>query len=211
MRIAVVTCDAYRDAWPAFHFLFRKFWPDCPYPVTTYSDSGSKSWTEVAVECANDGEDPVMVFQEDFFLTHPVEIPLIEQALDCIRRENIGAVRLFPCPGYTGPGNEPFGIINRNEPYRTSLQVTIWRPEYLHEIAEHCGGTRAADFELGGNAYASKDLRQDVMAFRRDLYPFPIQYICSAITRGKWEPAAKTLCDSFGIEMDWSHRGFNAA
>mgnify|MGYP000386006003 FL=1 len=31
--ILVVSCDAYKDLWPAyFHSLF-KYWPDCPYQI----------------------------------------------------------------------------------------------------------------------------------------------------------------------------------
>ena len=33
LAIVVSSCDKFFDAWRPFAFFFRKFWPDCPFPV----------------------------------------------------------------------------------------------------------------------------------------------------------------------------------
>jgi hypothetical protein len=227
MRIAVVSCWNYRDCWPAFFAFFRKFWPDCPYPITLVVDRVDDdgpipdnvgiavfggSWTENVEAYASAFDDsPILLMQEDFWLSHPVEPELIREGLERLETApNVGAVRLYPCPG-ADPGAGNYGAIDRSEKYRTSCQATIWKPDYLRQIAEASPGGRASDFEIQGGPYASKLLPQDVLAFRREIHPWPVQYCCTAIRTGRWEPEAKALAELHGIPVDWSHRGFNAA
>lgn len=33
VAVVVASCDAYADLWEPFFRLFRRYWPDCPYPV----------------------------------------------------------------------------------------------------------------------------------------------------------------------------------
>lgn len=221
MKIAVVSCHAYRDAWQAFFKLFFKFWLDCEHKVYLVTDHDhveiegvlsfihrSSSWSEIVASFARTHPDePILLLQEDFFLKEPVRKNLVDEALNCFGDSQIGAVRLYPCPGSDmEDGTENFGFVSRDAQYRTSCQATIWRPEYLAEIAEHSRGF-AADFEIGGGRYAAKSLPLEVMAFRRERLPRPIEYLCTAIVRGRWLPEAKVLCDENGIVMDWS-RGF---
>lgn len=151
-----------------------------------------------------------MVFQEDFFLNAPVNQPLIDHALKLMERDNVGAVRLYPCPGANEEIGDPyFGRVTRHTAYRTSCQATIWKPGYLHAIASRFN--TPSEFELQGSAWASSHLPAEVLAFKRDVQPWPIEYLCSAIGRGLWSQDAKKLCDTHGIEVDWSFRGFQPA
>ncbi len=228
MRIAVVSCWSYRDCWGPFFAFFRKFWPDCQYPIALIVDrienddaipdevesvvEFGESWTgNVAAYAATFDESPILLMQEDFWLSHPVESALILEGIERLENgPNVGAVRLYPCPG-ADPGSGNYGLIDRREKYRTSCQASIWRPDYLRQIAEASPGGRASDFELQGGPHASNSLPQDVLAFRRDIHPWPIQYCCTAIRTGRWEPEAKALAELHRIPVDWSHRGFNAA
>lgn len=211
VRIVVVTCDQYRDALPGLHGTLAHFWPDCPYPITVVSDSSGSpnSWCgTVSKICDQFSDDLILLLMEDFWLTHPVEPALIQRAIGLFQFENVGAVRLFPCPGAgETTGDEFFGLVERWEAYRISCQATIWRPEFLREICR-AGEGSAAGFEIDGSNYAAEYLKPDVMAFRIGLYPWPIQYICSAITRGRWERSAQQLCEKLGIAVDWSQRAF---
>lgn len=226
MRIAVVSCNAYRDAWKPFFVLLRKFWPNCPYEVVLLVDGepvnpgsiqyggagpdtlyvrSSQSWSHLVGCFASENSQPILLLQEDFLFSHPVQPQLVRLALENLKRPGIGAVRLMPCPGSDmEEGDKHFGMVSRDMLYRTSCQATIWDPRYLQDIADNAGGPRACDFEMDGAKHAREVLKPEVMAARRDVYPWAIQYVVTAIVRGKWIPEAKTLCDEHGIEVDWS-------
>lgn len=222
MRIVVASCDAYRDVWPAFFQLFEKFWPNREYftdlLVDHWSDASAVpsgvalmsfggNWCQrLAQRAASCPEDEILLLQEDFLLTAPVNVVLIEEALTLLEdNPKLGAIRIYPCPG-ARPGFGEFGYIERSEAYRTSLQATIWRTGYLHAIAEHSPSGSASDFEIEGGAYAAT-LPQEVMAFREGRLPRPLEYLCTGVVRGKFLPDVKKLCEENGIEMDYS-RGF---
>lgn len=220
-----MSCCAYRDTWSPFFALLRTFWRECPYPLWLLTDHVSPShipfpeninihtygdgvsWTAGLADGAWwTGSDPILLMQDDFYLTDRVRPELIERALEQLEIQKAGGVRLYPCPGATADYGDPhFGIVDRGTPYRTSCQATIWNPDYLRDIALHAKGT-PADFEIKGSRYASDHLPQEMLAFKREVAPWPLQYLCSAISRGRWNPDAKRLCEEFGIEADWSKR-----
>ena len=231
MRIAVISCWKYRDAWRSFLDLMCKFWPDRPYNAVLITDeyednrefiegldtppvflTRGKSWCQGLAEFCSQTSEPFLLMQEDFLLNAPVRQELVERGLKILERDNVGAVRLYPCPGSTesiSSENPYYGRVARHTRYRTSCQATIWKPEYLHAIASRFN--TPAEFEIDGSAWASQHLPAEVWAFKREVKPWPMEYLCSAIGRGLWSQDAKKLCDLHGIEVDWSMRGFQDA
>lgn len=208
MRIAVITCEAYRDAWKPFIALFAKFWPDCPYDLHFESDPLRESWCHVVLRVARQSDEPVLILQEDFFFSAPVEQSLIEHGLCLLTTENAGCVRLYPCPGGTEDIGDPYyAAIPRGATHRISCMAAIWNPAYLYEITRHAMWTtaEAGDFENLGTPY-SHQRPEPVLAFKRELKPWPMDYLASAISRGLWNPDAIRLCDQYGIELDRSMR-----
>lgn len=219
MQIIVMSCWKYRDTWKPFFSLFYKFWPDCKYPVVLITDQAKGfsranvqvaeypglSWCRMLFENVLRSDGPILMFQDDFFLSGPVHSHLIEYAIDQLHTRGAGSVRLYPCPGAEADYGDPyFGIVPHHTRYRTSCQATIWRPAYLAQIAAR--GETPMDFELLGSVFASTNLPDEVLAFKREVQPWPLEYLCSAIDRGKWNPDAKTLCEKHGILADWSLR-----
>lgn len=227
MRIVVLSCHAYRDTWKPFFSLFRKFWPNCRYPIHLVSDSieesdeicgiqpfptGTANWcTSFSMFAEDYSEDPILMLQDDFFLTRPVNSELVQRGLS-LMNGHIGAVRLYPCPGaeMDSEGTEYFGTIPHGFPYRVSCQASLWNPGFIRDICAQDRVVSARDFELNGGPWADQHSPFEVLAFRRDITPWPLEYLCSAISRGKWDPDAKRLCDLHGIDVDWS-RGFITA
>lgn len=206
--------------------LLEKFWPECPYAKCLITDlpySGCRfegfdgvsnfvypsdmSWSQILASFAKVGtENEICLFQEDFFLNAPVQQHLIEHALEQMKERNAGCVRLYPCPGGEVEYGDPyFAIVPRGAPYRVSCQASIYRPDYLHKIASRFN--TPAEFELQGTPF-SDTLSEEVLAFKREVTPYPLSYLVSAVTRGKWEPAAMELCNLHGISVDWSQRPF---
>lgn len=209
MRIAVITCAKYKDAHAPFLALFAKFWPDCPYDLQMWSDEPGEPWCSVVMRCASAWSDqPILMLMEDFYLTAPVEISLVQHGLFQLCNEKAGCVRLYPCPGGIEEYGDPlYAIVPRGTTARVSCQAGIWNPEFLHDVARGAMSTtgEAGDFENLGTPYA-EGLDAPVLAFKRELQPWPMQYLASAISRGEWDPNAIRLCAEHGIPMDRSQR-----
>ena len=89
--IIVNTCDAYCDIWGAFYTQFKRYWPDCRYPVVLNSESKNDdscmpgwqimnapsqdiSWTarlRNVVERVS--SEYILIMLDDFFLTDYVD------------------------------------------------------------------------------------------------------------------------------------------
>lgn len=220
MILAVASCYNYRDTWRPFFALLEKFWPDCPYRLWLLTDrfesfgfpyvnsfSAKGDWCSILHEFAERSSEEILLMQDDFFITAPVKHSLIEHGLKQMAAKHAACVRLYPCPGADEDcGDKYYGLINLNQPYLVSCQAAIWDASYLAKITQNCGST-AADFEIMGSNVA-RTLQRVSLAFKRDMTPWPLEYICSGISRGLWNPDTKRLCDSHGIEVDWSMRSF---
>ena len=236
MQLAVASCWAYRDAWKPFFKLLAKFWPNHPPPtiitdmhdgevidattidgieylyeyvptqVQLFIGESAQTWCSLVADYAKQQTEPILLFQEDFFLTAPVNEAMISHACGLVQ-DGIACVRLYPCPGSDIPSVDPYyGFVSNEADYRISCQAAIWNPSYLNRIAAISMGS-AASFEISGTIYA-RTQNDIIMACKRDLQPWPLQYICSGISRGMWNPDSKRLCDLYGIENDWSMRPF---
>lgn len=207
MKIAVATCVKYHDAVKPFLALFRKFWPDCPYEVLVIDDRNNpgQSWCSVVHQFAANTTDPLtLLFQEDFFLNAQVQTKLIIEAQLQLEERGAAMVRLYPCPGSNVDyGHANWGYIDKRKPYPVSCQATIWKSRILAEITSHFN--TPAEFEIHGSQMAEQ-FDEPFLAFKREVKPWPLEYYCSAISRGKWEPAALEFCRANGISVDTSMR-----
>lgn len=232
MRIAVITCWAYRDAWNPFLELLDKFWPEHPWPVTIATDQMGSfrftskrqplvycaptsyrwPWCKVLEEFARTKHEPICLFQEDFWLVKPVDHAVVEHAEKLLAATGAGCVRLYPSPGGTVDIGDPyFAEVPRGTDYRISCHASVWDPRYLAHVAQGAAWTtgEAGDFENLGTPF-SNDLLPPVLAYKREL-DWPMDYLASAIRRGNWEPEAIDLCAKHGIELDRSMREVWAA
>lgn len=216
MRLAVISCAAYADAWWPLFQLLDKFWPAHPWPDLVTDEcpilgnyravayGKNQSWCSVLAQYAASINEPVLLFQEDFFPSMPFRDDLIDHGLLQMKKRHAAAVRLYPCPG----GDEDYGDlfyarVRAGAPYRISCQAAIWRPDYLEMIARKFD--TASRFEVEGSRL-SNELPDEILAFKRDKTPWPLEYLCSGITRGKWTQGAKNLCNQHGIDVDWTRR-----
>lgn len=210
MRIAVITCEAYRDAWHPFMQLFEKFWPGCPHPLSFYYDQfPGEQWCGVVERVARDSDDLILLMQEDHFLKSRVDSSVVEYAANLLLTRRAGCIRLYPCPGSDEEiGDELFGIVRKGTVGRISCQAAIWDPKFLNKVAvnSHWTTGEAGDFENLGSAYA-ETIDTEVLALKRETKePWPFDYICSGITRGLWNPDALKLFRENNIEFDLSMR-----
>lgn len=219
MDIVVASCVKYSDAWGPFVALFRRFWPSCPYRLILLTDGldrqwngdrvinlGADQWWSKNLEIGLSGlhSDHVLLMQEDFFLSGPVDEAFIHARMHLLQQDPaIVCFRLMPCPGSDISLDNDFGAIAQDAPYRVSCQAAIWRREFLCWLLSQ---TRdCADFELNGTKL-TRDLPETFLSVCRDRIPWPLPYLVSAISRGVWNPDAIALCQKFKIPIDLSKR-----
>jgi|GEM_PF-299859 len=146
--VLVVSCDRYRDLWKPFFALFRRYWPDCPFPV--YLGSNFASYPSERITSLQVGEDRswsrnlrfflenipsqyVLLLLEDFFLNRPVSTAAFLERLSAFDRLGGSMLRVYPKrgPNQKLSGSRSIGAIHRLTPYRVSAQAAIWNRQEL--------------------------------------------------------------------------------
>jgi hypothetical protein len=177
------------------------------------TDAGSgRQWLDLLADYVAKQNESILLMQEDFFISEPVHPELIQHAISLFDDERVGCVRLLPMPGGSVDIGDPFFRgMDLHDDYRISCQAAIWKPSYLGLIAKACPRKNPWRFELDGTEI-SRNMPQLILSFKREVQPWPMNYLCSAITKGQWEPTAKALCDREGIsDVDWTRRKFRSA
>ena len=221
LAVIVVSCDLYSDVWKPFFTLFFKYWNDCPfclyltsnflqYPdsrVKTINLENDENWSSSLKKALKKiNENYVMIILEDFLITHYVDTRQIKELWQYMLEKNAACLRLFPCPGpdKSCKDNPNVGLIVKGAPYRSSTMVAIWDKEILLTLLQN--GETAWEFELKGTK-RTNNLDRPFLSVINSNDP-PIQYICSAIIRGKWIPELPAFFKKEGIHIDFSQRGF---
>jgi hypothetical protein len=220
--VLVSSCDAFFDAWRPFAFFFRKHWPDCPWrvylivneldvhsdwltPIRVGRDRGWADNLRVALDRID--ADHLLYFQEDYFLTAPVNAErlaadcefCVERGVDhlCLKELPLPEVATWP----RADSREDLAIIPAESPWRTRLQVALWRRTALLDALRP--GESAWDFEARGSARTRAGL---ALTYTNADDP-PLPYLASAIVRSLWTPDALRLCSENGVEITPRFRG----
>lgn len=222
MKVAVMSCWAYRDAWFPFFSLVKKYCPDyndlwlvtdrfeqaaidqLPVKISVYEAGPRTTWCQQLSWFAKTCNEPFIMYLEDFFPTTPPVMPLIEHGVKLMSDRGAGCVRLYPCPGSDEEiGDEFYGGVSWKASYRISTMTAIWNPEFIQKIANR--NSSPWEFELRGTEM-TRSMQTPILAFKRDVKPWPVEYICTGITRGLWTPSAKQFLEREGIKADYTLR-----
>jgi len=220
MDVAVVvsSCDQYRDAWAPFFYFFRKYWPDCPWPVYLITNYGvyrdrsvtclalgrDRSWADNLLLALDRVAAPhIVYFQEDYFFTRPVQTDALAQDVDFCRRSNAAYLGLFarPAPEENSFRNNPrIGRLAPEARLRVSLQAAVWDVNKLRSL------TRPGESAWAMERYGSDRSRQLLFLRMNSFETAPLDYFHTAIVRGAWDPLAVQMCRSADIPLDLSLR-----
>jgi len=214
--IFVSSCDAFSDAWEPFFILFFRYWPDCPFPIylisnqLKYDDSRvstinifpDKGWASNMTEALNRFPYPYFIyFQEDYFLKNSVDNQKIWDLFDIMVKENAACLRLYPSPKPDKPfkNYQSVGLINKNTPYRVSLQSAIWNTEIFKKLL--IPGESGWDMEHSGSGHSNL-IENPFLCAKNPA----IDYYCTGIVKGKWNYGAIKFLEKEGIEIKESGR-----
>lgn len=216
--VVISSCDQFRDAWaPFFHFFFKQ-WPDCPYPVYLLTNYGmykddrvitvavgpDRAWADNLVTAfGRIKEDTILYLQEDYFLTRPVRTAELVEDCAFMKARNLPYLGLYPsaAPEETPfEGHARYNLLPARGPMRASLQAALWNREALLALMRR--GEDGWDMEREGTERS----RSLVFLRVKSCAASPMDYFCTAIKRGLWEPEAVQMCRDAGVVLDLNFR-----
>jgi hypothetical protein len=213
--LLVASCDRYADLWSPYFMLWRRYWPDCPFPVALITEElqpridgvralalgAGMDWSTLMLRALEAARTPyVLLTLEDFFLRRAVDTGRILSLFEDVQRQDVRMLRLIPRPGPTEPiavGAE-YGAIAPDAPYRVSTQAAFWHVETLRSLL--VPGESAWEFEWKGSARGAAV--PGFFAVGKAALP----YRHHVIERGKWFPWEARRFQRLGIGVDLAAR-----
>jgi len=208
----VLSCDKYADLWTPFFQLFRRFWPDCPFPVYLVSNrlradiasvhpiqvGDDVSWSDTLAQALRRLDQPyVLLVLDDLFLLKRVPSAEVVALLAWMIGSGANCLRLYPPPPPDQPYDARVGIVSPGTIYRTSTVFSAWRKTTLLELLEP--GESAWDFEIAGSARS--DRLGGFYSTRR-----PAVSIVNGVIKGKWRRDALQRVRALGADVDLAAR-----
>jgi hypothetical protein len=201
--LVILSCDAYRDLWTPCLTLYRRYWPDCPYPMFLVSEAAEITdarvrslrggtglpWSDLvrvtvgAIDC-----EYVLLMLDDFFLTGRVSTSTVDARRAELRARGGAYLRLVPRPRPTArvPGWTDVGEHERGAPFRASLQAAFWRTRVLLDLLEP--GESPWEFERNASLRSGM-IGAPFFAVRRSVLP-----CVDVLERGRWFRRGHALC-----------------
>jgi hypothetical protein len=221
VTVLISSFDGYSECWGPVCHGFRKYWPDCPYPVLLMTNTkdhpdemvkvlkvgGGRDWSGRMITALERIETPyVMYFQEDYWINAPVETAKITTYVDLMERYGLNYIRLLskPLPDRDYDHDPRLGVLDDQASYRTSVQITFWRREVFRDLLR--AGESVWQFELNGTE-RSRKYGETFLSIKRhdgDDYYHGIRYICTAVNLGKWSTMARPYAAREGLTVDFS-------
>jgi hypothetical protein len=214
VAVVVSSCDSFFDAWRPFVFFFRKYWPDCPFPVFLIVNrlrvrsaivqpiavGPDREWaSNMITALASIPEPYILYFQEDYFLNGHVNSEQLAEDFAYAVQHDVASF-CFHARGQLEstfkPLNDRFGVVPRDSDGRTRLQVTLWKKAVLRATL------RPGESAWNMEARASERTRDLLALSYRQRRDRPIPYLMSAIVRGLWTPDALALCREAGLKIE---------
>lgn len=225
LTIVVTSCDDFEECWGPFAHGLDKYWADCIFPAILITNNktfvhpklrattqgADKGWASNLIEALHKLSTPYILYlQEDYWLKTPVSTQTISRYLSLLESNNIAYLRLYPCPPPTVPSSygDNIGTIPPGEPYRTSLQAAIWKKSVMLNLLQE--NESPWHFEIDGSKRSTK-APGEFLSVKRFLNSNPpatpgIDYVCTAINKGRWSKEAVEYARNEGLNIDFSNR-----
>lgn len=235
VTLFVSSADNYEDCWFPFFRLLERYWPDCPYPIALNTEEKEFSYPGLAITSLKIGRAPdgarwdftsatieglkkvrskyILWTLEDLFLTGKVDTARIEKLVTILRSRDYTQIHLTPTArsrsAYLPSEHPELWTIGSNYRYRLSLLNGLWERERF--MSYLVPGENPWQVEIFGSRRAGR--RNDTFFCVRSETPkdpnsWPMPYMVTGVTKGKWEHKVEPLFAENGIYMDFSRRGF---
>jgi hypothetical protein len=147
----VVSCDKYSDLWEHFFTLFRRHWPDCPFPVHLVTNHKCNSIDGVTVVAIGDdrsysdnlrlaldriGHEWIVMWLDDVFLSGRVDTARLSRMFEHARRVGSGYLKLaadMPM-AYEGDSGQEIGPLPKGIRYRAAVGMALYHRNTLLDL-----------------------------------------------------------------------------
>ncbi len=219
IAFVVVSCDKYKDLWPAFFKSFFKYWDNCSLDV--FLISNFENYNDPKVKPLQIGEDKdyssnlvqaiskieqqwIFLWLEDCMFSKRIDNEIVTDILQsAIQRPNLGYIKLsndYPS-AYHCISGLPFGTIPKGVKYRSAIGMSLYRKDVLLKLLEP--GKNA--WELDKSDF-SDNLTQDFYALSHKLVNKPIFPYVNTVIKGKWYLPALQYFKREGLDAMILHR-----
>ena len=214
MTVLISSHSKAYDVWHITNYFLNKYWKGnlkiylgangenkkdfCPKSWIYINKGEDKSFSKSLISYIEEIEDEYFILMlDDFMILEAVDNSLIKKAFDFIKENRGVYLRLRPNPSGDKKVNKYFSQIDvKNKvPYITSLQMAIWKREFLIKLLEY-------DFnpwEFETKAGKTKESLEHSDKFFVTNFDF-IKYT-HFIEKGKFFPFIKELIKKEGLEF----------
>lgn len=205
--IVISSCDLYSDCWLPMIFSFKKFWPQCPYPI--YIISNFESIDEEGINFIKVGEhkgfgsnmkkalklieaDYVIFFLEDYFLNNIVDNKMVNSHIAHCIKNKVDFLKIDSCDiiyrdemriGDSFYCENPLDIR-----YSLNAAIAIWKKNALLSLCVE--GFTAWDFERKGISFIKKYRliikSETILSTSFETNTIKKIGVAGAVSKGKW-------------------------
>ena len=219
--VLVCSCDKYADLLSPFSFLWRKFWPDCPFKTVLVTETAPEddglcfdkiiacgrggNWCSRLVSALSQIDTPyVLMLCDDYYLRERVDTGVVLKRLWQIKSFNAFNLRMIPNPVPGRDNSVSFGHdtdLLRYKPgtaYSIATQAGLWNRAFLSSLAE--GKSSIWEFERYGS-FDLKAAERPLLVTPTKEFPF-----VDAVHKGYWEKFGLAVCRANGAPVDTAAR-----
>ncbi len=215
--VLVASCEKYKDVLGPFSRLWRKYWPDCPFPVVLVTETDPEdygvfsqvmmfgdglTWGERLKLALEKVVTPnVLMLCDDYYLAEKVDTARVCRRLEQLVEYDAVNLRMIPNPTPTKPFEKDasLGEYEKDTAYCIATQAGFWNKEFLLSLASNAKSIW--EFERYGSFRVGAEKRP-ILATQQKEFPF-----VDAVHKGCWEPWGVRIIKENGIDYDFSKRG----
>lgn len=225
VTIIISSCDGYANVWTPLCYSFRKYWPDCPWPIqfiTNFLDAPcgkslklgeDTNWSDMMRRALGALESPVVLFMtEDCWLSRKVNTGALLDFAQLIRSGRANYIRLSkasPSRVRCAFGaNRRLVMLGNDVLQRTSLQPALWRVSTFLSLLMD-GETpwvfegRAPHRSRGISGFLTLAQGQHVFPYVSHVDP---DWKIGPVCKGRWTTTAKAYAKREHLEIDFSQQ-----
>ena len=171
-EVTVLVCgfDKERVLYKGFDYFWKKYWPDCPWPVRymvnripfghSIACGDDPNWILMMRGALNQIETQTILFMlADYWLAQPVNTETINQFASYLPLYDIAHIRLQRSDPVTQQAISSFEpdprlfVFGKNASYRISLQASLWQRDVFKSLLKYA--TSPWDFETNSSVFAN--------------------------------------------------------
>ena len=176
MSVAILVSghDRYSFAWDGFAHGFKKYWPDCPWPIyfitnkleapigmtLKVGDDNGYWGTAMSRALGLINAEVILFMCEDYWLTAPTNTQDIISLSRLFQyRYSLNYIKLNPSIDAQIQATKNTFQFSEDALYRTSMQIAFWRKEVLQNLIKFDDSIHAFETEGGRRASLTDDFR----------------------------------------------------